>query len=144
MKVAFLALITSLLSLSASARAKIPVCFPCESLETVKEIPTSSAINKMAGEAVHVSYLNKEYGILWTSVWNTDGRFVLSNASNSTYYEIDAEAAKLLKEENAFDVNSPSPLSFWKKAGGKIVFALLIALLIWGQIKPKKKKQPTI
>jgi hypothetical protein len=98
----------------------------------------------MAGEAVHVSYLNKEYGILWMSVWNTDGRFVLSNASNSTYYEIDAEAAKLLKEENAFDVNSPSPLSFWKKAGGKIVFALLIALLIWGQIKPKKKKQPKI
>lgn len=128
-----------------SAKAKIPLCFPCETIETIQELPTDSEIQKLAGQKVNLSYLNNEYGILWMSVWNTNGRYVLSDISNNTYFEIDPEIATVLKDKHNFDVaTAPDPLSFWKKFGGKIVFFILIGLLIWGNLPGKDKKvKPT-
>lgn len=128
-----------------SAKAKIPLCFPCETIETIQELPTDSEIQKLAGQKVNLSYLNNEYGILWMSVWNTNGRYVLSDISNNTYFEIDPEIASVLKEKHNFDVaTAKDPLSFWKKIGGKIVFFVLIGLLILGSLPGKEKKvKPT-
>ncbi len=130
-----------LTAFTANAKVKVPVCFPCETIESVQELPKESEIHAMAGETVNIAYFNNEYGAIWLPVWNSNGKYVLSNISNSTYYEIDAETAKILKEKHNFDINQDSPLSFWKKAGGKIVLGLLIGLLIWGQIPSKKEKQ---
>ena len=125
---------------SASAKAKIPVCFPCETLQTIQELSTGSEIQKLAGQKVNLSYINNEYGILWISLWNTNGRYVLSDISNNTYFEIDPEAAKLLKEESNFDIaTAENPLSFWKRIGGKLIFLILIGFLIWGNIPSKNK-----
>lgn len=122
------------------AKAKIPICLPCETIQTIQELPTDSEIQKLAGQKVNLSYLNNEYGILWMSIWNTNGRYVLSDISNNTYFEIDPQAAKILKEKHNFDVETAeNPLSFWKKAGGKLVFSIIVALLIWGSIPSKKK-----
>jgi hypothetical protein len=126
----------------AAARARIPVCFPCESLTTAQELPKDSEIQEMVGEKVNIAYLNNEYGILWMSFWNTDGRYVLSDASNETYYEIDADAAKILKEKHNFDpTTAGNPLSFWKKIGGKLVLIVIVVLLIWGNLPSKKKEE---
>lgn len=124
-----------------SAKAKIPLCFPCETIQTIQELPTDSEIQKLAGQKVNLSYLNNEYGILWMSIWNTKGRYVLSDISNNTYFEVDPQAAKILKEKHNFDVETAqSPLSFWKKIGGKLVFAIIIVLLIWANIPSKKEE----
>jgi hypothetical protein len=64
----------------------------------------------------------------------------LSDISNNTYFEIDTQAAKILKEKHNFNVETAeNPLSFWKKIGGKLVFIAIIALFIWGNIPSKKK-----
>jgi len=116
---------------TVSARAKIPVCIPCETLQTVQELPKDSEIQELAGQKVNLSYINNEYGILWMSVWNSDGRYVLSDISNTTYFEIDAQASKILKEKHNFDVGTAeNPLSFWKRIGGKLVFLVIIILLV--------------
>ncbi|WP_158963490.1 hypothetical protein [Myroides fluvii] len=128
-----------------TAKAKIPVCLPCETIETTLELPTDSEIQKIVGQKVNLAYLNTEYGALTMSIWNENGRFVLADISNNTYFEIDDQIATILKEEHNFDVKTAeSPLSFWKKIGGKLVFILVIALIIWGSLPSKKKKvQPT-
>lgn len=128
-----------------TAKAKIPVCLPCETIETTLELPTDSEIQKIVGQKVNLAYLNTEYGALTMSIWNENGRFVLADISNNTYFEIDDQIATILKEEHNFDVKTAeSPLSFWKKIGGKLVFILVIALIIWGSLPSKKKKvEPT-
>lgn len=128
----------------SSARARIPVCFPCESLQTVQELPADSEINTSPAQKLNVAYLNEEYGLLWMALWNTEGRFVLSNESNTTYYEIDAETEKFLKENHQFDVKTAdNPLSFWKKMGGKLVFIVVVGgLLVGGSSFKRKRKEP--
>ncbi|MCP1994312.1 hypothetical protein [Flavobacterium sp. HSC-61S13] len=127
-----------------TAKAKIPVCFPCETIETVQELPTDSEIQKLMGQKVNLSYLNTEYGVLGMSVWNSNGRFVLSDISNNTYFEIDAPTATILKEKHGFDIETAAdPLTFWKKTGGKLVLGLIVVLIIWGSI-PSKKKDDSI
>lgn len=138
-KILLIAIITFSTIQFASARARIPACFPCESLETVKELPAGSEIEEMAGEKVNVSYINDEYGLLWLSFWNTDGRFVLSDVANDSYYEIDEEAALILKEKHDFDIQTAeNPLSFMKKIGGKLILAVILILVIGGMFKSKK------
>lgn len=120
----------------ASARGRIPACFPCETLETVEELPDSSVIEETVGKKVNIAYFNNEYGILWLSLWNTDGRFVLADESNQEYYEIDDATAQILKENHGFDIDkAENPLSFWKKAGGKLVFIAVIIGFAWFKMR---------
>ncbi|MBW3518070.1 hypothetical protein [Flavobacterium sp. NKUCC04_CG] len=124
----------------ASAKAKIPLCFPCETVETVQELPTDSEIQKLAGQKVNLSYIYDEYGLLWMSLWNTNGRYVLTDISNNTYFELDDQTADILKEKHNFDVKTAEqPMTFWKKIGGKLVFLILVGLGIWGSIPSKSK-----
>ena len=137
-------LLTTIITLCSihfvSAKAKIPLCFPCETIETVQELPTDSEIQKIVGQKVNLAYLNNEYGALWLPVWNTDNKYVLSDISNNTYIEIDEQLAKILKEKHNFDIQTAeSPLTFWKKIGGKLVLFAIIALIIWTYIPSKNK-----
>ncbi|MNJ87671.1 hypothetical protein D3C87_51980 [compost metagenome] len=66
-KVLLTALIAFCTITIVSAKAKIPVCIPCETIQTIQELPTDSEIQKLAGQKVNLSYLNNEYGILWMS-----------------------------------------------------------------------------
>jgi hypothetical protein len=75
-----------LTAFTANAKVKVPVCFPCETIESVQELPKESEIHTMAGETVNIAYFNNEYGAIWVPVWNSNGKYVLSNISNSTYY----------------------------------------------------------
>ncbi len=140
-KILIIAIVTFFTTSSLSAKLRIPVCFPCETMETTLDLTQDDELSKMVGSEVNLSYLNDEYGILWTSAWNSNGRYVLSNSSNSMYWEIDDQVANILKEKHNFDVKTAeNPLSFWKKIGGKLVFILVIGLSIWGIIRSKKEK----
>lgn len=124
----------------ASAKLKIPVCTPCETLKTIQELPADSELHELAEQKVKLSYLNNEYGVLFISFWNTDGKYVLSDVTNEHYFEIDAQAAEILKEKHNFDVEKAgSPLSFGQKFGGKIFLFVLIAFIVYGNIPSKKK-----
>ena len=128
----------------SSARGRIPVCFPCESIETVQELPEDSEVNQTSIDKLNVSYLHEEYGLLWMSLWNSEGSFVLSNEGSTTYYEIDAETAKYLKEVHKFDIETAeNPLSFWKKIGGKLVFIIVVGGLMVGGSSFKRKRKGT-
>lgn len=123
-----------------SAKGKIRFCFPCERLQTIQELPVDAEIQKFAGQKVNLSYVNDEYGVFWLAIWNTNGRYVLSDISNNTYLEIDHKITKLLKEQHSFNVETAEPpLSFWKKIGGKLVLLVVILLLIWGNMPSKNK-----
>ena len=138
-KILLIAIITFGTISIASAKARIPVCFPCEAMQQVQELPADSEIEQLAGEKVNLSYINNEYGLLWLSFWNTDGRYVLSDESNDSYYEIDEQAAQLLKEKHDFDIaTADNPLSFMKKIGGKLILAVILILVIGGMLRGKK------
>lgn len=125
---------------NTTAKAKIPVCLPCETIQTIQELPTDSEIQKIVGQKVNLSYFNNEYGAIWIPVWNADSKYVLSDISNNTYIEIDDQLAKILKEKHNFDIQTAeSPLSFWNKIGGKLVLLVIISLLIWAYIPSKNK-----
>ena len=141
-------LLTTIIALGtvsiSSARGRIPVCFPCESLQTVQELPEDSEVNGSSRQKLNVAYLNEEYGLLWMSLWNTEGRFVLSDESNTTYYEIDSDTEAYLKAAHKFDMKTAeNPLSFWKKIGGKLVFLLVILGLGYGANLKRSRKKST-
>ena len=125
---------------TVSAKIKVPVCFPCETIQTTLDLTADEELKKMTGKKINLAYMHNEYGLLWISVWNTNGRFVLSDTSNRTYWEIDETVANYLKDKHNFDIETAeNPLSFWKRIGGKIVLVLVIGLLIWGNIDSKKE-----
>ena len=119
----------------------IPVCFPCEKIITVKQLPTDDKFKDDKGGKLNLGYIYKEYGALWLPVWNNDGRYVLTNVKEDTYYDLSAEEITMLKQEDKIDIPSGSPLSFWKKIGGKLIVGTLLAFLIWGMLPSKNKKE---
>lgn len=127
---------------NASARARIPICYPCESLTTVQDIPANSEIEQLAGEKVKLAYINEEYGIMFMSLWNTGGKYVLSDVSENNVFEINDEVKKLLLDKHNINIETANnPLSFWKRIGGKFVIVLLVLLLIYGAIPKKNNKE---
>jgi hypothetical protein len=143
-KILLLAIVTVFTTTTLSAKVKIPVCFPCETIEKTMDLTKDEELKKMAGNEVNLAYLNNEYGLFWTSVWNTNGRYVLSNTSNTMYWEIDETVANYLKDRHNFDIKTAeNPLSFWKKIGGKLLFILIIGLLVWGNIGSEKDEEVT-
>jgi len=111
----------------------IPVCFPCEELTTVKELPVSEDLVGEFNEKLNLGYLYEEYGIVWIPVWNTEGTYVLVNEDEDTYYEVDEAFLAELSEIDGVEIPTGNPLSIWSKVGGKVIVALLLGLIVWGQ-----------
>ncbi len=111
----------------------IPVCFPCEELTTVEELPASEDLLGEFDEKLNLGYLYEAYGALWIPVWNQEGQYVLVNEAEDTYYEVEADYIAELQELHGFEVPSGSPLSLWKKVGGKVILVFVLGLIVWGQ-----------
>lgn len=134
MKTLFTLLLTIGLFLNANAKGiPIPVCFPCEEIHTVQELPDSEDLIGESGEKLNLGYMYAEYGVVWIPVWNTDGTYILTNEAEDTYYEIDEEFIAELKEVHGVEIPSGNPLSLWKKIGGKVLIFIIAGFLIWGQ-----------
>lgn len=133
---------------SANAHAKagipIPACFPCTSMDIVQELPNEDSL-KQEGQYLDLGYLYEEYGILFISIWNTDGQYVLCNEDKTIYYELSEEKLQQLKETHKLDVEE-NPLGLWKKFGGKIILLVLIGIGIFGAFSKsddeESKEQP--
>lgn len=140
-KILLALVVTFLATSSLSARIKVPVCFPCESAESVKDLSSDEELTKVIGTELNLSYLYNQYGAIWIPIWNSEGEYVLMNEDKTMYYEIDDDTATYLKEVYDIDIaNIENPLSFWQKIGGKLAFVLIIGILIWGNIPNKKSE----
>jgi len=125
------AIFTLLLTTStfAKARIPIPVCFPCEDIAVIKDLPNDEALLQ-SGSYLNLGYLYEEYGAIFVPVWNNSGRYVLVNEAKTAYYDLSEE--QLAEYKKAYDLElSSNPLSFWKKIGGKLVILLLLVLIIF-------------
>lgn len=128
-KILLLSLFTLFLTSYSFARAKIPVCMPCEKLAEVKDLPNDESLLE-SGSYLNFGYLYEEYGVVWIPAWNTKGRYVLINEAKDSYYDLTDE--QLTAYAEAYDIDlSANPLSFWNKIGAKIIYLILIGLIIF-------------
>lgn len=123
----------------AKAGIPIPVCFPCQSISVVEELPDEDAL-KQDGQYLELGYLYEEYGILFISLWNTDGQYVLCNKDETTYYEVSEEQLKELETKYNLDTGG-NPLGLWKKLGGKLILLVLIGIGIFSAFSKSDDKE---
>lgn len=133
------------LCLSASkAEAKgipIPVSFGGEKLMTVVDLPNDTLMYSTAeGAYCNLGYKYKQFSVIWVPAWNWDGEYCLTvEGKPNTYYTLSDEDLAFLTAQ--YDLDLPNnPISFWNKIGGKIIWLLAIALIIWSWVKPKEEK----
>ena len=125
----------------AQAKLKIPVCIPCENIAVVKDLPQTDEFKDDKGNYLKLGYMYKEYGIVFIPFWNTDGKYVLTNEAADSYMELDDATISTLKDTHKVEISKGSPLSFWKKIGGKIVGLIILALIVWGALPDKSEKK---
>lgn len=131
MKQIILLFFISLFAFKAHARAKIPVCIPCEKIALVKDLPDDEYLQQ-DGSYLNLGYLHKEYGIIFIPAWNSGGQYVLTNEDKSMYYEIDEKQMAEIKEKYNLEFSS-NPLSFWKKIGGKLIYLIIIGYFVYSK-----------
>ncbi len=147
-------LLLSVLCLSVTALSArgipIPVQFgEQEKLEIVHDLPdTDDFLDGEDGQYIDLACYHKRFSIMWIPLWVTgEPKFVLMKKSlENTYWEINDETIgmehieKVLREEN-LDKEQLLSLGLFTRYGGKLVFALIIGLLIWGQIPSKNEDE---
>jgi len=127
-------------------RARIPVCFPCEKLALVEDLPDDENL-KEGTDFLNLGYLYEEYSAVWIPAWNKKGKYVLVNEDETLYYDLTEAQLAELKTKYNLELSS-HPLSLWKKIGGKIVYILLIGFIVWSKLSPddedeEVEEQPT-
>ncbi|WP_338790036.1 hypothetical protein V9L05_04900 [Bernardetia sp. Wsw4-3y2] len=127
------------LNAQAKARIPIPVCFPCETIDVVEELPDEDAL-KQDGYYLEVGYLYEEYGFLFISFWNTNGKYVLCDKDETVYYEVSEEDLEGLKNTYNLELGE-NPLGIWKKLGGKIILVVLIGIGIFSALSKSEEKE---
>ncbi len=113
-------------------RRRIPACLPCEKIHLVEDLPNDESLLEQ-GSYLNLGYLYEEYGIIFIPAWNKEGKYVLTNEDETTYYDVSEDELAKLKEQYNLEL-SPNPLSFWKKIGGKIIYLIVIGLIIYGYL----------
>ena len=126
------------MSLSASAKIKLPYCFDCEYLIKVADLPDSTQFYSEENKTfVDIGYLYKQAWAIWIPIWNYDGRYVLMSSDPELFYEIDE--VDLKKYEQKYGLDLPANLVlFWNKINDKLLLLTIIVLSVWGYL-PKKK-----
>ena len=124
----------------AQARIKIPIGEE-QKLEKVADLPDTEDYLISDGHYVDLGQMYSVYTIAWVPVWVTqEPQLVLfDNKNPNEYYSFDDEELKtnILKEN---DVKEDDLLSvgFFGRIGGKLIFLVIIAIIIYGAIPSKK------
>lgn len=121
-------------------RGRIPVCFPCEKIATVQDLPNEDSL-KQNGSFLNLGYLHNEYGIIFIPAWNSGGKYVLVNNDESIYYDLSEAQLEELKKTHNLELSS-NPLSFWKKIGGKLIYLIVIGFILYGQFSKGDDEEP--
>ncbi|WP_338768816.1 hypothetical protein WAF17_08575 [Bernardetia sp. ABR2-2B] len=131
----------SVISYTQAKGIPIPVCFPCEEITVVEELPDEENLKpEQAGYYLDLGYIYEEYGIVFIPFWNIEGKYVLYNKNHSTYYEITAEELQELQEKYDLDLDD-NPLGLWAKFGGKLILMGFIGLAIFGMLSKSDEEE---
>ncbi|MDR0232519.1 MAG: hypothetical protein LBI82_10425 [Dysgonamonadaceae bacterium] len=113
-----------------------------EKIEVIQKLDEDVTIND---EHVNLGVMYDQFSIFWIPIWNYGGtKYVLINDKRDTYYDLDDEDFETLKTE--FNVGIPDipTIGFWNRAGGKIVWAVvLFAAIFYGVINRKDTETDT-
>ena len=141
-KIILLTALITTISFNSTARARIPVCIPCEYIETVIDLPDTIQLIGEDNVALNLGYRYEQFNIVWIPLWNKDGEYCLVNNVEDVYYDLTAEEKVYLTEnyEATFEIN---PLSMWNKVGGKAIVLLILLFFGWSFLSSKNKKTET-
>jgi len=134
-------LLTVLLTVSnyASAKARIPVCFPCEYIELVEDLPEDTDYRSQFDEPLNVGYKYEQINILWIPIWNYEGEYCFVNNEEDTYYDLTSmEKKQLMGAGVEFPDN---PIGAWDKYGGKVIILIILGLVVMG-MRSKDDEEP--
>ena len=107
-----------------------------EKIETVKQLPDSAIIND---EHVNLGVMYKQFSIFWIPMWNYgETKYVFLNDKKNTYYDLEAEDIQSLKTVFNVEVPQAPTIGFWNKTGGKIIWGIVILVVVFGWLSPRK------
>ena len=109
-----------------------------EKIEVAKKLPKDVIINN---EHVNLGVMYEQFAIFWIPMWNYgEVKHVLINDKENTYYDLDEEGVKALKDEFNVEVPKKASIGFWNKIGGKIVWLIIIIAAGAGYLMTRKDK----
>lgn len=125
----------------AIAKARIPIG-EREVVKKVQDLPNTDEFKLDNGNYLDLATLHKEFNIAYIlPLYITqDPKIVGYEEKSGIYYNIpETELNKILASQK-LNYSVLNKLPFYTKYGGKLVAALIIALLIWGSLPTKKSK----
>lgn len=122
------------------ARARIPVG-DMEALNKSGDLPDTEEFMIKEGEYADIGTLYSVFTVAFVPLWVTqEPKLVMYNEKDGKYLELpDAEMDKILKD-NKLEKDKLLSLGFFVRFGGKLIALALLALIIYGMIPSKKKK----
>ena len=115
----------------AQAKAKIPICFPCEKVSLVHDFKKADKIN--------LGYLYEEYSIAFLPIYNSSGKYVLFN--HSSYSDISSKELEAIKKEADIHTLPKHAISLWRKILGKILGFIVLGFIIAGYLLPNEDEE---
>lgn len=131
---------------NAFGRAKIPFG-KREVIEIVSELPDNEMYETSEGskDYLDLATLHEEFNIAWIlPLWITkEPKLVLYSSKSETYYDLNEEELALTLSENKINKEDVLKVPFYNKYGGKIVFGIILALIIWSYMGKKDEEDIT-
>lgn len=128
-------------AIDTQARARIPVG-DMEALNKSADLPDTEEFMIDEGQYADVGTLYNVFTVAFVPLWVTkEPKLVMYNEKDGKYLELpDAEMDKILKD-NKLEKDKLLSLGFFVRFGGKLIALALLALIIYGMIPSKKKKE---
>jgi len=125
---------------STFAKGKIPFGKK-EVITVVSELPDNEMYetDENSKEYLDLATIHEEFNIAWIlPLWITkEAKLVLYSVKSETYYDVPADQMEAILKENNITEADVLKVPFYNKYGGKIVFLLIVAGIIWSYMGKK-------
>ncbi|MEL0651312.1 hypothetical protein V6246_07735 [Algibacter sp. TI.3.09] len=126
---------------SSFAKGKIPLGKK-EVITVVSELPDNEMYETSENSKVYLDLatIHEEFNVAWIlPLWITkDAKLVLYDVKSETYYDVSEEQIAVILEENNINKADVLKVPFYNKYGGKVLFLLIVAGIIWSYMGKKE------
>ncbi|MDR0873464.1 MAG: hypothetical protein LBN27_08385 [Prevotellaceae bacterium] len=113
-----------------------------EKIEVTEKLPDSITIDD---EHVNLGVIYEQFSIFWVPMWNYgETKYVFLNDKEDSYMLADEEDLQYLRDELKINVPEEPSIGFWNKIGGKLIWAVVFALIIYGLLPSRKKEEEEV
>jgi hypothetical protein len=110
-----------------------------EKVEVTKTLPDSISIDD---KHVNLGVMYEQFSIFWVPMWNYgETKYVFLNEEENLYYDAEEEYLRYLRDELKINVPQEPSIGFWNKIGGKMIWAVVLALIIYGSLPSRKREK---